>query len=161
MQTVDLENRPILLFNAAQYYVDKFPVIDFIRTLVYYLERLTESDETQKSGITLIANTANWTMANLSYRNATAFFESFKNSFPISVKQILLVDSPGWMPRVLSLISPVIGKLMSKIVFVTQQQLLKYVSVDNLPPELGGTSQFDMDLWIRSRYETEKVEYSL
>lgn len=38
----DTDDDPILVYNARDYFVEKFPVIEFIRTTVYCLEQLTE-----------------------------------------------------------------------------------------------------------------------
>jgi len=153
---VDVEHDPILVFNANYYYVDKCPVNEFIKTLLYCLERISDSTS-QK--VTLLANTHNWTMANLSYRNASAFFDTLRKHFPVDIKRIILHNPPSWLPKVLGLIAPLIGKLMERIKFANGNQILQYVNAQNLVPEMGGENQFDMSVWIRSRYEAEQVEY--
>jgi len=99
-------------------------------------------------------------MANFHYKTISAFFETMRHYFPVIVKRILLLEPSKWVNKAFSLIGPNAGqKFMSKIAHVTFDELLKYVDKENLVAELGGSQQFDMGQWIRSRYEIEQVEY--
>lgn len=115
------------------------------------------SDAAQRRGVTVVANTSGWTMSNMSYKCITAFFDTFKvifciitstgliffqSTFPIQLKRVLMVDPPSWLPKIVVLLAPVLGRLISKIFFVPKDELSRYVTTENLPPEFGGTNEF-------------------
>jgi len=49
------------------------------------------------------------------------------------------------------------GDLLSKVAMLSNSDLLTTITKDNLLPEYGGTFQFNLDKWIKTRVEIEKV----
>jgi len=156
---VDVDGGPILYFNCTKHFVETLPAFDLVRAWLYCLDRVNDQPNAFSQGITCLLNMGNWTMKNYSmkfYKTLASIF----NQYPYVCKHILCVDSPWWMSKMWTIFSNMIGKtLWMKMRIIDRNTLAEYISSDHLLPELGGTFDFDLNQWLRSRYETEKIEY--
>jgi len=156
---MDIEGRNIIFWDLSNYDVDTTPEPVLMRTFIYCLERATERAEAQTKGIVVLANLSNWSMSRFSTRIVNSFFGTVRKYFPVIVHRILFLNAPGWFFKVLTMYQSFIASTMDLIELVTQQQLQEYIHVDNLVPAAQGSYHFDMELWIRTRYAAEGLDY--
>jgi serine/threonine protein kinase len=152
----DVDNDPLIFYQCNQHFVEKCPVNEFIKCVLYCLERIIEGPHHK---VTIILDTQNWTMKNLSYRNAISFFDTVRKNFPIDVKWFILHNPPSWITKVMGILVPLGGKMIERMKYVHGDQIFQYVPKPFVPRALGGDANFDISAWIRGRYETEQVEY--
>jgi len=155
----DKEGRNIIFWDASKYNVDEIPEPDLIRTLVYCLERATERPDVHQKGIVIVGNFTGYAMSNFSSRVMKSFFGTLRKYFPLVLHKLLLVNPPPWISRVITMSQAFVNKLMSRIEFINSKKLSDFIDPTNSLPYFGGTFDFDMERWIRLRYEIEGIEY--
>jgi len=157
---VCVDGGPVILFNANRHFVEILPVNDLVRGIMYCIERANEMSGAFTAGVTMLVNVENWAMKNYSMKFSSVLATILKE-LPFILKNLICVDSPWWMSKMYAVFSGMMGKaLWSKMRIIDRAALAtEYITSENLLPEMKGTFDFDLNQWLRTRYEIEKIEY--
>jgi len=148
----DKDGLQVLYIRPARFVTSELSTDQLLRCAYFCVSELTDSEEVQRHGFSIIADCTGWTFKSIKLEQLKQLFLSFQNHYPARVQRIVLVDAQRWLYSAWLMIRPHIStkhaekwKLSCKRDHVT-----RYVNLSDLPDFLGGYLHFDINEWIES-----------
>jgi len=149
----------VMYMRPARYFPKTMDLQKLMEAATYIYERMVEDPEVQEKGFTFMADMSEWNWNNFSIRYATAWFKMMQFRFPVKLASWLMVDTPPWFNRVWLLIRPgMTAKFASKWEFYTRETIEEAIEPSNLPLEMGGHLDCDMEHYVEYRRQVEDGE---
>ncbi|KAA8495107.1 Alpha-tocopherol transfer protein-like [Porphyridium purpureum] len=146
----------IMFMRPGRYFPKTMDLTLLMEASAYIYERVCAEEEIQQTGFTFMADMRDWTWDNFSVKYAAAWFHQMQFRFPVPLSSWLMVDTPPWFSRVWSIIRPMMSaKFASKWEFYTRDTILEAIDADNLPEDMGGTYNIDMEQYVIWRQSVE------
>eukprot|EP00475_Leptophrys_vorax_P031474 TRINITY_DN47684_c0_g1_i1.p1 TRINITY_DN47684_c0_g1~~TRINITY_DN47684_c0_g1_i1.p1 ORF type:complete len:317 (-),score=89.83 TRINITY_DN47684_c0_g1_i1:92-1042(-) len=164
------DGHQFLYMKPGRYFPGTDPLDALIKSLVYFLERMTEREKSCSEGIAFMADMENWGWQNFGIRYAKTFFDTMQGRFPCRCRMFLIVNPPYWFSSVWKLIRPMMSADFAEKIQMPNgvEELQELVAGDSyeqriacLPRDLGGELDLEETLtsYIKYRYMVEKQDY--
>ncbi|KAA8495108.1 Tyrosine-protein phosphatase non-receptor type 9 [Porphyridium purpureum] len=153
----------IMFMRPGLYFPKTMDLTLLMEASAYIYERVCTEEEIQQTGFTFVADMRDWTWDNFSVKYAAAWFHQMQFRFPVPLSSWLMVDTPPWFSRVWIIIRPMMSaSFASKWEFYTRDTILEAIDADNLPEDMGGTYNIDMEQYViwRRRVEDGEIGYT-
>ncbi|XP_045181950.2 alpha-tocopherol transfer protein-like isoform X2 [Mercenaria mercenaria] len=165
----DRQGRRVMIFRPGKWDPTKYAIDDIFRANFISLTKLVEDDETQITGIIMIADLDGLSLNHA--KNISPFYAKkisglLQDSFPMRFKGIHYVNEPVVFDMVFAVIRPFMKqKILDRIHFhgSKYEELSEFIDTQYLPSEYGGTAPpFSNEEWTRTLLacEDEFVEDS-
>jgi len=145
----DPNGATIALFNLHLHEPTDVSHQTVLQCVVFQLDVALEELETQRNGLVFIYNMSNSKYSNFDYELSQKMLTLLKGCYPARLKKVLIVTAPLWFKapfKVLRLF--VREKLRDRVFTVSIPQLLLHVDPAALPPDLGGSLDYDHTRWL-------------
>merc|ERR1719158_307661 len=145
----DPNGAAIALFNLSHHEPSEVTHQTVLQCVVFQLDVALEELETQRNGLVFIYNMSNSKYSNFDYDLSQKMLTLLKGCYPARLKKVLIVTAPLWFKapfKVLRLF--VREKLRDRVFTVSIPQLLLHVDSAALPPDLGGSLDYDHTRWL-------------
>lgn len=140
-----------------------------------------ENDEnTQRMGFSVVVDCKDSKYANFDAKMPPVLVNGMVSKYPARVGHVIITNTPWffrfiWAGIVLTpqhqthrtlththktVIRPLLSEqLAAKFHIIAKEEMVQYIGEASLLPMHGGTSSYDHEAWIRSRFEKEALEY--
>jgi len=145
----DPNGATIALFNLSLHEPSEVTHQTVLQCVVFQLDVALEEIETQRNGLVFVYNMSNSKYSNFDYDLSQKMLTLLKGCYPARLKKVLIVTAPLWFKapfKVLRLF--VREKLRDRVFTVSSPQLLLHVDPSALPPDLGGSSEYNHQRWL-------------
>jgi len=150
----DPNGATIALFNLSLHEPSEVTHQTVLQCVVFQLDVALEEIETQRNGLVFVYNMSNSKYSNFDYDLSQKMLTLLKGCYPARLKKVLIVTAPLWFKapfKVLRLF--VREKLRDRVFTVSTPQLLLHVDPTALPPDLGGTSDYNHATWLEKCHQ--------
>jgi len=150
----DPNGATIALFNLSLHEPAEVTHQTVLQCVVFQLDVALEEIETQRNGLVFVYNMSNSKYSNFDYDLSQKMLTLLKGCYPARLKKVLIVTAPLWFKapfKVLRLF--VREKLRDRVFTVSTPQLLLHVDPTALPPDLGGTSDYNHQKWLEKCHQ--------
>lgn len=121
-----------------------------LRGIIYQLDTALEDEETQQNGLFFIYDMRGAEYRDFDFDSCNKILRFLKGSYPAKMKRILIVGPPAWFRCFYHLLTLIVRqKLRERITLTSINQLNKFLPLESLPPELGGTYLHDHQAWLK------------
>lgn len=141
----------VCLFYAKKHFPRLVDHITVMKSLVYQLDYVMKCTDAQRQGLSLIYDMAFSGYQNFDFDLAMKVLHLLKGGYPARLKHVYIVSSPLWFRASLAVLSSFLkDKIRDRVEVVKNNtELLKYLSKESLPVELGGLVHHDHAGWIQ------------
>jgi len=150
----DPNGAAIALFNLSLHEPSDVTHQTVLQCVVFQLDVALEEIETQRNGLVFVYNMSNSKYSNFDYDLSQKMLTLLKGCYPARLKKVLIVTAPLWFKapfKVLRLF--VREKLRDRVFTVSTPQLLLHVDPSALPPDLGGTADYNHLKWLEKCHQ--------
>eukprot|EP00092_Neocalanus_flemingeri_P001562 GFUD01001664.1.p1 GENE.GFUD01001664.1~~GFUD01001664.1.p1 ORF type:complete len:742 (+),score=116.54 GFUD01001664.1:253-2478(+) len=154
LQSRDPNGATIALFNLSLHEPSEVTHQTVLQCVVFQLDVALEEIETQRNGLVFVYNMSSSKYSNFDYDLSQKMLTLLKGCYPARLKKVLIVTAPLWFKapfKVLRLF--VREKLRDRVFTVSTPQLLLHVDPTALPPDLGGTSDYNHQKWLEKCHQ--------
>ncbi|XP_077990772.1 alpha-tocopherol transfer protein-like [Glandiceps talaboti] len=151
----DSEGRLIMLAHLGNYDPDRHSITDVFSASLMIMEKVLQDEETQVNGLVIVGDYEGLTMKMFTKSGgpATSKMDTdlFVNALPIRFKGMHYIRQPDILKTIFGMIRPFIpDKLYKRIHFHGKEYgtLHDHVPSSLLPPEYGGSLEFDWKEWF-------------
>lgn len=141
-----------LCVSPANWDSASFPFLDNFRATFLVLDRLIQEEETQVNGFSVLYDFTGSSLMNMlkvaqsDLITKGVLIELLQEAFPARFKGVHLLHQPWYISIVLSVIKPFMKQKLRERIHShgeNSESLHRYVDPLNLPPELGGTGDWE------------------
>jgi len=161
---LDKNGRTIFVLVVKRLDFDKHKGLEYIRTLFYIFEKLLDDDHSGINGVTLIVDCYKMGWNNFNYDHLRNLADMLQKRFPIRIGHVFMCRQNKILSIAYNIFRPIIKlKYQERLIWVGQDFDLIERNVDRplIPQELGGTIEFDLNLWIGSLIDSESETVTL
>jgi len=153
--------RTILFMQPAKFFPSETPPYVLLAAVLYLIDLATESDRTQLEGFTLMMDLGHIGFSNFSVQYVRSVFDTFVNRFPARVRTAILIDPPFVFNMVWAFVRPWLTPYQAaKVQVAKRSKLLKFMDKEQLPVNLGGCFDFNLQKFIQERCVAEGFDYA-
>ncbi|KAJ8336051.1 hypothetical protein SKAU_G00393940 [Synaphobranchus kaupii] len=147
----DSNGAALALFTARLHRPDVTTHKAVLQAIIYQLDKVIESVQTQRDGLIFIYDMTNSTYGNFDYELCVKILNLLKGAFPARLKCVFIVSSPLWFRAPFAVLRLFVReKLRERVCTVKAHELAGHIPMESLPEHLGGCSQYSHIAWIQS-----------
>ncbi|KAG9342464.1 hypothetical protein JZ751_016466 [Albula glossodonta] len=147
----DSKGAALALFTARLHRSEVTTHKAVLQAIIYQLDKVIESVQTQREGLVFIYDMTNSTYGNFDYELCVKILNLLKGAFPARLKCVFIVSSPLWFRAPFAVLRLFVReKLRERVCTVKAHELASHIPMESLPEHLGGCSQYNHIAWIQS-----------
>eukprot|EP01087_Luapelamoeba_hula_P008775 TRINITY_DN2218_c0_g1_i1.p1 TRINITY_DN2218_c0_g1~~TRINITY_DN2218_c0_g1_i1.p1 ORF type:complete len:880 (+),score=144.33 TRINITY_DN2218_c0_g1_i1:203-2842(+) len=157
----DKEGRVILVMLPQCYQPARSPPLALVRAMYYLLDLAANDDEhTQRVGFSVMVDCKGSKYANFDAAMPKVLVNGIVGKYPARVGHVIIVNTPWFFRFIWAVLRPLLSDVLAaKFHIIRDDEIVQYVDPSSLLPMHGGTSTYDHEAWIRSRFEKEGIPY--
>ncbi|KAK0425243.1 hypothetical protein QR680_009099 [Steinernema hermaphroditum] len=145
----DRHNRPVVIFPAREN--SPSVSIDNIRNVLVYLHNVT-ADEFKERGFVIIIDMRKGTP----WANVKPILKCLQEFFPAQVHVVFIIKPDKFWEKHKASVSSS-GKYKFNLQMISVEDLARFIDLNQLTRDLGGTLYYDHDEWMECRLDLENL----
>lgn len=129
-----------------------------------FTDFLLNKEEIQKHGVVAIQNMENVARANLNQKAVRHVLDSLQNCVPIRLGGVYVCHQPFFFTAVFKVLRLFMKEKLRRrfhLMGSDRSKLTQFIEPKNIPKDLDGESDFDIDAWYQARLSAQPVvEYA-